>query len=227
VSRHARLSLCSLLSSSTSISSLYASLCSLFSPSQHSSLTLFSLLTRFLRPLYAFCTLLTLFSFPALFTSPHLRYGDVDPSESGGHFSDPTLLDNLTGGHATASIIREWLTLLAVCHTVIPERDANDPDVIVYQAASPDEAALVNAVKQLGFSFNARTPNMVFINALGASITHHSCVCVRVFCFVLFFGSPCENNNMCCFDRFLSPYSFNINGVLLLATHVRRQGGAL
>lgn len=95
------------------------------------------------------------------------RYGDVPESESGGHFTDPTLLDNLTGGHSTASIIREWLTLLAVCHTVIPERDADDPDVIVYQAASPDEAALVHAVKRLGFSFNARTPETVFINALG------------------------------------------------------------
>ena len=65
-------------------------------------------------------------------TTTTCRYGDVSAEESGGHFTDPTLLDNLTGGHATASIIREWLTLLAVCHTVIPERDANDPDVIVY-----------------------------------------------------------------------------------------------
>lgn len=82
-------------------------------------------------------------------------------------FDDPSLLDNLTGGHSSASVIREWLTLLAVCHTVIPERDRDNPGEIVYQAASPDEAALVDAVKQLGFSFNVRTPTSVTINALG------------------------------------------------------------
>ena len=35
------------------------------------------------------------------------------------------------------------------------------------QAASPDEHALVTAVKKLGFSFNVRTPEAVIINALG------------------------------------------------------------
>ena len=35
------------------------------------------------------------------------------------------------------------------------------------QAASPDESALVEAVKRLGFSFNIRQPNSVTINALG------------------------------------------------------------
>mgnify|MGYP002385032614 CR=1 FL=1 len=39
------------------------------------------------------------------------------------NFYDPSLLDNLTSNHKTASMIREFLTLLAVCHTVIPERD--------------------------------------------------------------------------------------------------------
>jgi len=40
-----------------------------------------------------------------------------------------------------------------VCHTVIPERDKNDDNKIVYQASSPDEAALVHAAKKLGFFF--------------------------------------------------------------------------
>jgi hypothetical protein len=51
-------------------------------------------------------------------------------------FADPALLDNLTSGHPTASVIREWLTLLAVCHTVVPERDRNNPDKIVYQVGA-------------------------------------------------------------------------------------------
>lgn len=55
-----------------------------------------------------------------------------------------------------------------------------DPDTIYYQAQSPDEGALVNAVKKLGFSFNVRTPKSVVINVLGvdevctgASVDHY------------------------------------------------------
>ncbi|KXJ22396.1 phospholipid-transporting ATPase IA [Exaiptasia diaphana] len=80
---------------------------------------------------------------------------------------DPALLDNLREHHPTASVIREFLTLLAVCHTVVPERDLNNPDKIIYQAASPDEGALVKGAKKLGFSFNVRTPTSVIINAMG------------------------------------------------------------
>lgn len=36
----------------------------------------------------------------------------------------------------TAPCIQEFLTLLAVCHTVVPERDG---DSIIYQASSPGE----------------------------------------------------------------------------------------
>lgn len=108
-------------------------------------------------------------------------------------FSDPALLDNLTGGHPTASIIREWLTLLAVCHTVVPERDEVDKDKIVYQASSPDENALVVAVKKLGFSFNARTPQMVFINALGAQFRHQFLTCfLRVSLPFATLRAPCD-----------------------------------
>eukprot|EP00794_Sanderia_malayensis_P006961 gene6961-7746_t len=84
----------------------------------------------------------------------------------GENFNDARLLDNLQS-HPSGSIIREFLTLLAVCHTVIPERDPNNPDNIIYQAASPDEGALVKGAKQLGFSFNVRTPTSVIINVLG------------------------------------------------------------
>jgi len=48
-------------------------------------------------------------------------------------------------------IAREFLTLLAVCHTVIPEVKGGK---IVYQASSPDEAALVAGAEMLGFQFH-------------------------------------------------------------------------
>eukprot|EP00123_Amoebidium_parasiticum_P014404 comp22485_c0_seq1/m.33915 comp22485_c0_seq1/g.33915 ORF comp22485_c0_seq1/g.33915 comp22485_c0_seq1/m.33915 type:complete len:1183 (-) comp22485_c0_seq1:540-4088(-) len=87
-------------------------------------------------------------------------------------FHDPSLLDNLTQNHPTAPVIRQFLTLLAVCHTVIPEVSKEDPGKIIYQAQSPDEGALVSAVKRLGFSFNVRTPKGVTINVLGTDETY-------------------------------------------------------
>ena len=56
------------------------------------------------------------------------------------------------------SLHNEFLILLAVCHTVIPEMDDSNPGNIIYQASSPDEAALVNAARDLGFIFH------VFVN---------------------------------------------------------------
>lgn len=50
-------------------------------------------------------------------------------------------------------ILREFLTLLAVCHTVIPEvKDGKT----IYQASSPDEAALVAGAELLGYQFHVR-----------------------------------------------------------------------
>ncbi|EAX08374.1 ATPase, aminophospholipid transporter-like, Class I, type 8A, member 2, isoform CRA_c [Homo sapiens] len=67
-----------------------------------------------------------------------------------------------------APCIQEFLTLLAVCHTVVPEKDG---DNIIYQASSPDEAALVKGAKKLGFVFTARTPFSVIIEAMGQEQT--------------------------------------------------------
>ncbi|XP_035230144.1 phospholipid-transporting ATPase IA-like [Stegodyphus dumicola] len=55
---------------------------------------------------------------------------------------------------------------MAVCHTVVPELDPNSEE-LNYQAASPDEGALVKGAKQLGFVFTTRTPQYVIIKALG------------------------------------------------------------
>uniref|UniRef100_A0A673SX93 Phospholipid-transporting ATPase n=1 Tax=Suricata suricatta TaxID=37032 RepID=A0A673SX93_SURSU len=88
-------------------------------------------------------------------------------TESGG-LSDPTLLQNFESDHPTKDYIKEFLTLLCVCHTVVPERDGNK---ITYQASSPDEAALVKGVKTLGFVFTTRTPSSVTIDVMGQNFT--------------------------------------------------------
>jgi len=58
-----------------------------------------------------------------------------------------------SSGDQERAVVREFLTLLAVCHTVIPEvKDGK----MVYQASSPDEAALVAGAELLGYQFHVR-----------------------------------------------------------------------
>ncbi|KAK6298640.1 hypothetical protein J4Q44_G00316950 [Coregonus suidteri] len=85
-------------------------------------------------------------------------------SEEAG-FNDPNLLENLQSNNPTAPVILDFITMLAICHTAVPE---HTDDKIVYQAASPDEGALVRAAANLGFVFSGRTPDSVIITALGA-----------------------------------------------------------
>ncbi|AOA64370.1 Aminophospholipid translocase (flippase) [Komagataella phaffii CBS 7435] len=70
------------------------------------------------------------------------------------------------------NIINEFFTLLATCHTVIPE--VQDDGTIKYQAASPDEGALVQGAADVGYRFTVRKPNsVVFENThLGRKYTY-------------------------------------------------------
>ena len=56
-----------------------------------------------------------------------------------------------TPGAMDLQVIREFLTLLAVCHTVIPEIQDGK---MAYQASSPDEVALVAGAELLGYQFH-------------------------------------------------------------------------
>ena len=51
---------------------------------------------------------------------------------------------------------------MAICHTVIPEKMPDKS--LVYQASSPDEAALVKGARNLGYVFSSRTPDAVTID---------------------------------------------------------------
>ncbi|XP_016396997.1 phospholipid-transporting ATPase IA-like [Sinocyclocheilus rhinocerous] len=79
-------------------------------------------------------------------------------------FNDPSLLENLRSNHPTASVIQEFMTMMAICHTAVPEHIDNK---ITYQAASPDEGALVRAAQNLGFVFTGRTPDCVIVESCG------------------------------------------------------------
>uniref|UniRef100_A0A3P9HYL8 Phospholipid-transporting ATPase n=1 Tax=Oryzias latipes TaxID=8090 RepID=A0A3P9HYL8_ORYLA len=90
-------------------------------------------------------------------------------SHNSTEFDDPALVQNIEKNHPTSPQICEFLTMMAVCHTVVPEREDNQ---IIYQASSPDEGALVKGAKGLGFVFTARTPHSVIIEARGKEMTY-------------------------------------------------------
>ncbi len=72
--------------------------------------------------------------------------------------------------HSSAPAIDHFLTLLATCHTVIPEQD--EQGNIKYQAASPDEGALVQGARDLGYTFVARKPRAVIIEVDGKQLEY-------------------------------------------------------
>ncbi|XP_059157740.1 probable phospholipid-transporting ATPase IA isoform X3 [Physella acuta] len=96
-------------------------------------------------------------------------YGDN--AESSVQFKDDRILQNLKSGHATAQEINDFLTLLSVCHTVVPQVNATTGEVN-YLASSPDEAALVKAAKDLQYVFTTRTPENVIVNVMGEPKTY-------------------------------------------------------
>jgi phospholipid-transporting ATPase len=93
---------------------------------------------------------------------PEDRHATVEDGVETGIHSFSQLRDNLRN-HKSREAMNQFLTLLAVCHTVIPERDEEKPMNIKYQAASPDEGALVEGAALLGYRFVARKPRSVTI----------------------------------------------------------------
>ncbi|KAH8653216.1 P-type ATPase-like protein [Tricladium varicosporioides] len=69
--------------------------------------------------------------------------------------------------HESSVAIHHFLTLLATCHTVIPERTEEKGGAIKYQAASPDEGALVEGAVMMGYQFTARKPRSVQVTVAG------------------------------------------------------------
>ncbi|RDX79899.1 Phospholipid-transporting ATPase 3, partial [Mucuna pruriens] len=82
--------------------------------------------------------------------------------ERGFNFDDARLMRGAWRNEPNPDSCKEFFRCLAICHTVLPEGDET-PEKIKYQAASPDEAALVIAAKNFGFFFFRRTPTMIYI----------------------------------------------------------------
>ncbi|XP_057810905.1 phospholipid-transporting ATPase 3 isoform X2 [Salvia miltiorrhiza] len=82
--------------------------------------------------------------------------------ERGFNFDDARLMRGAWRNEPNPDCCKEFFRCLAICHTVLPEGDES-PERIRYQAASPDEAALVVAAKNFGFFFYRRTPTMIYV----------------------------------------------------------------
>ncbi|KAJ9299710.1 hypothetical protein DTO271G3_2594 [Paecilomyces variotii] len=97
---------------------------------------------------------------------PEDRRATVEDGVEVGINDFKTLRENLKS-HPTRNAIHHFLALLATCHTVIPERNDKNPGKIKYQAASPDEGALVEGAVMLGYEFTNRKPRSVIITVDG------------------------------------------------------------
>jgi len=85
-----------------------------------------------------------------------------DPErEMGSKLTHKDLVENLKQGTNSPDMIADFLTLLTVCHTVIPEE--GEDGLVRYNAASPDEKALVEGAENYDYKFIVRKPESVTI----------------------------------------------------------------
>ncbi|KAI7896245.1 uncharacterized protein EV154DRAFT_558582 [Mucor mucedo] len=90
-------------------------------------------------------------------------------NDSQGQYSFKKLEEHLNTSE-NSHIIQEFMTSLMTCHTVIPEV-IKDTEEIVYQASSPDEAALVQGASDIfGYQFYARRPHSINCKIKGQDI---------------------------------------------------------
>lgn len=93
----------------------------------------------------------------------------VNDAPPGERYAWGDLREILARGDTLSHNVHTFLCVLAVCHTVIPEvRDGQ----VVFQASSPDEAALVAGAQALGYVFTTRKPRSVFIQVHGTELVY-------------------------------------------------------
>ncbi|KAI6247211.1 hypothetical protein HI914_05063 [Erysiphe necator] len=104
-----------------------------------------------------------------------VQYAEKVPEHRSANFNngndsriyDFTKMKENLKSHESALVIQHFLTLLSICHTVIPERSQENGGTIKYQAASPDEGALVEGAEILGYRFTARKPKSLQVTVNG------------------------------------------------------------
>ncbi|XP_037069797.1 probable phospholipid-transporting ATPase IA isoform X3 [Pollicipes pollicipes] len=87
------------------------------------------------------------------------KYSSAEELDAALKDRDPSL--------QSGDVIQDFLLMVAVCHTVIPEEQERASGKVVYHAASPDERALVEGASRLGYTFTTRTPQTLSVDVHG------------------------------------------------------------
>ena len=80
---------------------------------------------------------------------------EYPPGVTNVNFEDPKFEQHLDPSHENSKTLRKFLEALGLCHTVITDYKTTKEGehFIQYNATSPDELALVNGARHLGFFF--------------------------------------------------------------------------
>jgi phospholipid-transporting ATPase len=84
---------------------------------------------------------------------------EYPPGVTNVNFDDPRFDDHINNeSHSNRKRLLSFMEALGLCHTVIPEnkKDKDGTEYVAYNASSPDELALVNGARHMGFFFKER-----------------------------------------------------------------------
>lgn len=84
-------------------------------------------------------------------------------------FIAPDFVDDLAGesGPDQKAANETFMLALALCHTVIAEKQPGDPPMMMFKAQSPDEEALVATARDMGFTVLGSSSDGIDLNVMG------------------------------------------------------------
>ncbi|KAM7205561.1 phospholipid-transporting ATPase DNF1 [Rhypophila sp. PSN 637] len=97
-----------------------------------------------------------------LHNNPYLHEEDLT-------FVAPDFVDDMAGknGPDQKQANEHFMLVLALCHTVIAEKQPGDPPKMLFKAQSPDEAALVATARDMGFTVLGASSDGIDLNVMG------------------------------------------------------------
>ena len=97
-----------------------------------------------------------------LHNNPYLHDEDLT-------FVAPDFVDDLAGknGAVQQRANEHFMLALALCHTVIAEKELGDSPKMIFKAQSPDEAALVATARDMGFTVLSMSNDGIDLNVMG------------------------------------------------------------
>eukprot|EP01025_Chloroclados_australasicus_P031044 TRINITY_DN3132_c0_g4_i1.p1 TRINITY_DN3132_c0_g4~~TRINITY_DN3132_c0_g4_i1.p1 ORF type:complete len:1356 (-),score=176.40 TRINITY_DN3132_c0_g4_i1:580-4509(-) len=78
---------------------------------------------------------------------------------------DEQMQNLILGSH-----LLDFWSNICICHSLIVEENPEEGEAAIYQGPSPDEVALVQAARQLGFEFLSRTANDITLSIMGIDV---------------------------------------------------------